>query len=232
MSDEFKTLKERVERLRKIHLKAIGSFNVFEQLQEFRAPNLIGNELAHKHAEAIGVYKGFFNTAEHALNTEMHIAVAKLYDSHKDALHIEKLVNYAEQNQSELTASQKAELDEDSTYSSELATVYEGLNRDDLLAIKTDLEAAKDKIERLKEVRDKEVAHINIKKPAKLKYLTYQEFVELIELSDKILNLVSQKLYSDVAYFVPYKEQVVEDTKSLLRLIAKSEGIAEGSPDE
>ena len=136
MSDEFKVLKERVERLRRIHLKAIGSFNAFEQLKEFRAPNLIGKELAGLHAQAIGTYKGFFNIAENALNTELHIAVAKLYDSHKDALHIEKLVNYAEQNQASITTSQQAALGENKEYSSELAKVYEGLNRVELLQIK------------------------------------------------------------------------------------------------
>jgi hypothetical protein len=229
MSDEFGVLKERIERLRKIHLKAIASFNAFEQLQEFRAPNLIGKELAQKHAEAVGTYKGFFNTAENALNTELHISVAKLFDSHRDALHIEKLVNYAEQNQDAISASQQAGLNEDTEYSNELAKVYAGLNHDDLLKIKIDLDAAKDKIARLKEVRDKQVAHEDIKKP-ELKYLTYEEFVELIELSEKILNLVSHKVYSDVAYFVPYKEQVVEDSKSLLRLVAKSEEISETNP--
>lgn len=33
-----------------MHLKAVASFNAFEQIQEYRAPNLLGKELAHKHA--------------------------------------------------------------------------------------------------------------------------------------------------------------------------------------
>lgn len=227
MSDEFAVLKERIVHLRRIHLKAIGSFYAFEQLQKFRAPNLIGEELARKHAQALGVYKGFFNIAENALNTELHIAVAKLFDSHKDALHIEKLVNYAEQNQSTITASQQAKLDEDTKYSSELAKVYEGLSRDDLLEIKNALETSSDKISRLKAVRDKEVAHIDLTMPEQLHYLTYQEIAELIELSEKILNLVSKKLYGDVAWFEPYKEQVIEGCQALLTLVAKSGDITE-----
>lgn len=227
MSKEFLILKERVERLRRIHLKAVAAFNAFEQLQEFRAPNLIGQELAHKHAQAMGAYKGFFNTAENALNTELHIAVAKLFDSHKDALHIEKLISYAEQNQTTISTKQQTDLDESSDYSSELARVYEGLSKADLLGVKRDLEAANDKIARLKIVRDKEVAHVDIKKQEKIEYLTYQEFAELIDLSEKMLNLVSKKLYGDVAWFEPYREQVIEDSKSLLRLVAKSEGIVD-----
>lgn len=225
MEDEISTLKSRVERLRRLHLKAIGAFNAFEQMQEYRAPNLIGQELAHKHAQAVGVYRGFFNIAENALNTELHISVAKLFDSHKSALHIEKLVNYAEQNQTQITTAQQAALD-DAEVASEIAKVYEGLNRQELLQIKANLGSARDKIERLKNVRDKEVAHVNLAEP-ELAYLTYQEFADLIGLSEKILNLVSQKLYGDVAWFENYGDQVVEDTKSLLRLISKSEGISE-----
>jgi hypothetical protein len=227
MSEESATLKERIERLRRIHLKALGAFNVFEQLQEYRAPNLLGKELAQKQAQAVGSYKGFFNIVENALNTELHITVAKLFDSHKDALHVEKLVNYAEQNQSIITSMQQESLDDDNEFSSELAKVYEGLNRNDLLRIKKLLDADKGKIERLKIIRDKKVAHEDIRGAAEIKYLTYQEFAELIELSETILNLVSKRIYGDIAWFEPYKGQVVEDAKSLLRLVGKSEGIFE-----
>lgn len=229
MSSEFELLKERVEKLRRIHLKAMSSFRVFEEIQEYRAPNIHGKELARLHAQAMGAYKGFFNIAEHALNTEVHLAVAKLFDSHKDALHIEKLVNYAEQNQASLTSAQTADLDDEDEYSSELARVYEGLSREDLLAIRTDLITSEDAINRLKTVRDKEVAHIDIKHTEELEYLTYQEFVDLIDLSERILNLVSRKIYGDVAWFEPYKDEVTQDTQSLLRLVGKTYGITEKS---
>ena len=224
MSAEFELLKERIERLRRIHLQAMSSFCIYEELQEYRAPNIQGQELAQLHAQAVGVYRGFFNIVEKALNTELHLSVAKLFDSHKDALHIERLVNYAEQNQTILTNAQKADLDEDDNYSSELATVYEGLSRSDLLEIRDKLAVAEDKINRLKIVRDKEVAHINISTP-EIKYLTYEEFAELIDLSEKILNLVSRKIYGDVAWFEPYKDEVTEGTQGLLRLVEKSYGI-------
>ena len=222
MADEFTIFKERVEKLRSLHRKALASYHIFETLQEFRAPNLIGKELAHKHAQSLGAYKGFFNIVVNALNTEMHIAVAKLFDSHKDALHIEKLVNYAEQNQKQLTAAQTAQLDSNNGYSKELAKVYEGLKREDLLSIKSDLEAAKDKIERLKVIRDKQVAHTDIKEKEDLTYLTYEEFADLIQLSEKILNLVSVRLYGNTAWNEIYKNQVLDDTKALLDLVDKS----------
>lgn len=212
-------LKERVERLRRIHLKALAAFNAFEQMQEYRAPNIYGEEIAHRHAEALGMYKGFFNTVQNALNTELHISIAKLFDSHKDALHIEKLVNYAEQNQTVLTSAQKAELDEEADYAEELSDAYEGLSKGELLAIRSDLYNSQRVIARLKDIRDKEVAHINIKTPEVLGYLTYGELSDLISLSEKILNLVSKKIYGDIAIFDPYKDTVVGDSKALFELV-------------
>lgn len=227
MIEEFTILKERVERLRKIHLKAIASFHAFEVLQEYRATNIHGAELAGLRAQAVASYKGFFNTAQDALNTELHIAVAKLFDSHKDALHIDKLVNFAEANQTKITASQGAALDEDSAVTTEITRVYPGLDKNDLMGIKNDLDNAREKIARLKNVRDQEVAHINLSQPKTLSYLTYEEFVELISLSEKIVNLISKRLYGDIALFGPYIKQVVGDTQSLLNLVGKAEGIIE-----
>jgi len=219
MSAELRDLESRVEKLRRIHLKALASFHIFELLKEFRAPNLIGRELAKKHAQSLGAYKGFFNIAEEALNTELHISVAKLFDSHEDALHIEKLVNYAEQNQKSLTKQQTKDLDKDKTYSNELANVYEGLSKDDLKSIKSDLDLAGDKITRLKTIRDTQVAHTDIRKKDDDTSLTFEEFKELIDLSEKIINLVSVRIYGNTAWNEFYKEQVIDDTKALLELV-------------
>lgn len=223
--DSFKLLKERVERLRKNHLRALESFHVFEEIQEHRAPNIYGEELAKARAAAIGVYKGFFNPVQNALNTQLHISVAKLFDSHRDALHIDKLVKFAESNQTSITSLQKSELNEGNDAVEEFARTYEGLSKDELHEINVALENSNDTIERLKAVRDQEVAHINLKEPEDIEYLTYQEFADLIQLSEKILNMISRKIYGDIAWFEPYKGQVVDDTKSLLRLVDESEGI-------
>ena len=223
----YEILKERVDRLREVHLQSIASYYAYEGIQVYRATNLHGEELANKHAEAIGVYKGFFNSAEKALNVNLHLSVAKLFDSHKDALHIEKLLRYTESNQSKLIVEQESDLEGEKEYTAELAKVYAGLDLDDLLEIKADLELAENKIKRLKDIRDQEVAHNNLIKPEKLEYLTYQEFVELIDLSEKILNLISGKIYGDTAYFDPFKKQTIEDTNSLLKLVGKSNRIIE-----
>lgn len=215
-----------MDRLRSLHLEARSSFNIYEKLQEFRAPNVVGgNDLAHLHAQALGTYRGFFNIVEHALDTEVHIATAKLYDSHKDALHIEKLVNYATHNQKILTKPQVDDLDKSEATSNEIAKAYEGMDKTVLKQIKQGLDDMSDAIERLKTVRDKKVAHIDWNETEEIKYLTYQEFHDLIMLSERILNTVSVKIYGDSALFDPYQEEVSIHTESLLELVAKASGI-------
>src|ERR1700687_818762 len=95
MTKDIEVLKERVERLRRLHLRALGALSALEEMLKFIAPNIVGDERARQNAQAIGVYKGHLNVTRNALNTELHLALAKIYDDHKDALHIVKLINYA-----------------------------------------------------------------------------------------------------------------------------------------
>jgi hypothetical protein len=108
MGEDIEVLKERVERLRKLHLRALGAFHALEEMLKFTAPNMVGQERARKNAEAIGVHKGYLNVVRKALNTELHMSLAKIYGDHKDALHIVKLVNYTVANKKALTARNQA----------------------------------------------------------------------------------------------------------------------------
>jgi hypothetical protein len=215
MAKDLEVLKGRVERLRRLHLRALGAYYALEEMLKFIAPNIVGDERAHKNAEAIGVYKGYLNTARKALNTELHMALAKIYDDHKDALHIVKLVNYAVGNKKALTAA-----DPDAEAAEELAEVYEGLTSKEQQEIANDLQQANDKIKRLKDIRNKIVAHEDPSAPDDMPSVSFQELDELIQLHDKIINTISRKYYGNAALFDVYKDQVILDSKSLLQLVA------------
>ena len=222
MSKEFSELHRRILKLRSVHLRALASFNAFEQIQIMRAPNVVGRENAARNARAMGAYKGFFNTAEKALNLEFLISLAKLFDNHKDALHIDKLVNFAEQNQRSFTAEDFAEYNEGRIYLAELKDAYEGMKREDLLEVKNELANVEEITAKLKIMRDKLLAHIELNEPV-LDEITYEEIAMLINTSERILNLVSSKVNHDTAYFGAYQEQVIEDTRRLIGLVRKSE---------
>jgi hypothetical protein len=219
MTTDIEILQERVERLRKLHLQALASYHALEEMLKFTAPNIVGKDQAHHNAQAAGRYAGFFNVARHALNTELHISLAKIYDDHKDALHIVKLLNYTEGNKKALLRTYKESL-ENPDATQELADIYEGLTDKDRLEIAANLEEASDKIRKLKTIRDKIVAHEDLKGSEGIEAVSYKDLDDLIELHDKIINTISRKYYGNAALFSPYRDQVIIETQGFLELIA------------
>ena len=75
-------------------------------------------------------------------------------------------------------------------------------------------------ISRLKLIRDKQVAHLDLKGEEQVP-LTFGEIASLIDCSGKILNLISNRYYGNEALFSAYKDQVILDSKGLLDMVDK-----------
>ena len=208
-------LKERISRLKTLHLQAKSAFILNEKMKEYRAPNLLGKELAHKHSLDLGAYKGFINIAEKAINTDLHITLAKLFDSHNLALHIDVLVRLAKEGQETL---ETAEIDDE-----EAEELYRGLSQEEWAELESLIEAQRGSIDRLKRIRNTEVAHIDLVEPKDNDYLTYQEMADLIDLSGEVLNRLSVRFLGVGMWDDMYFEEVERDTISLLELISSSE---------
>jgi hypothetical protein len=218
VTSDLDVLKKRVERLRALHLKALGSYHALDEMLKFTAPNVVGQTEAHLNAQAAGRYAGFYNTAHQALITEAHISLAKIFDDHKDALHITKIFKYAVGNKKGLISKHEAEL-EDPQAAEELGEVYEGLSSKDQGEIESDLKQADDKIKRLKAIRDRKVAHEDLRGLDSLDSVSFQDLSDLIALSEKTLNTISRTFYGNAAMFAPYRDQVVEETRAMLQLL-------------
>lgn len=207
-------LKERVERLRRIHRHALEAFHAYEEILEYRNRLTLGAEVAHQHAEDIGRYKGFMVPVERGLNMKLHIELAKLLVAYPDALHIPKLISFAKQSQRQILAS-SSEVDID-------GNAYVGLTTAEWQALEEKLVVVQPAVLRLKTVRDKQVAHENLNHPEEYDYNTYENLIELIQLCENILNTISVKFYGNIAELRNYKAQIINDTRALLRLISDS----------
>jgi hypothetical protein len=219
MSTEYETLHSFIARIRAMHQEAYCAFKVYEQLNELRAPNIVGQEVADRNAAAMSGFTGFFSSAERALNLHFLITIAKIFDYSSDALRIEKLINFAEQNQKKLTAKEFQEFHKDRQYIEDLAASYEGINKDDLLDISKRLDAARPIIEKIKVHRDTKLAHEDLKKKS-IEDLTYAEIEEILNLSHDILNIFSSKTSHETTSYMMLEKQSIEDTQSLIGLIA------------
>lgn len=215
MSSEFTELNKRIVRLRRVHQQAFCAFNVYEQLNELRAPNIVGDDEANKNAEVMSSYTGFFTAAESALNLEFLMLIAKLFDTHKDALHISRLINFAEQNQKQLTASDFKAFNEGRPYVDELVVRYEGIKREDLLDVGRRLTEAEPILQKLKDQRDKVMAHENLHRQG-LESISYEEIKRLLDLSHDILNIFSSKTNHETTSYSVLRGQAVDDTKRLI----------------
>jgi hypothetical protein len=101
-----------------------------------------------------------------------------------------------------------------------LAEVYDGLTVKEQQEIIADLKAVDNKIKRLKDIREKILAHEDLGNPEDLEPVSFNDLSDLIELHDKIINTISRKYYGNAALFDFYKNQVSLDSKGLLQLVA------------
>lgn len=217
MSKEFPLLHKRLEKLKNLHTTALVSFNVYEALNKLRAPNIIGQDEAKANVNAIGRYKGLFNTAERGVLLNTLVCLSKIFVAHKDSLYLEKLVNFAEQNKSRLSADDFKEFHADRQYIDELVKEYNGLCQEDVQSIREDFARAQDSINRLKVIRDQQLAHTNLKDPDDTA-MKFQEIADLIALSEKVLNILSTKHFKNLMVFDVMRDQVETDTIGLVHL--------------
>jgi len=215
MSKEYETLQAFITRLRGLHQDAYCAFKVFDQLNELRAPNIVGEQQAEEAAATMSTYTGFFTAAERALNLQFLITIAKIFDYSKDSLRIEKLIHFAEQNQAKLSVDDFREFHKDREYIEELVAKYEGISRDDLLKMSERLKQVEPIIKKVKLHRDTKLAHENLKKK-KVEEITYKEIETLLDLSHDMLNLFSSTTAHSTTSYQMLERQSVEDTKRVI----------------
>ncbi len=235
MSKQFGAVVKKITGLRTEIFRASSSFRAYEVIQEMRAPNIIGTADASRNAKAMGDFKGFFNVAEHAMNTEFLVALAKLYDEHPDGTSIPKLLKYVQGNIKHLKLTDFVEYNKDRPDIEERKSDYVGITLADINEIEAEITKLAPQIKKLKDLRDKRIAHLEMKnleelqsesEPKDLKQsaskiddLKYGEINTLITTADNILNKISSLINRDIAYFVPLKETVTHNSEELIKVI-------------
>lgn len=208
-------LKSHIERLRGMQRKALRSFHAYEEMLDYVSRISQGSAEAKKRALLLSRYKGFVVTVQDALASQVIIELAKLYDFGDQALHINRLIRFAEANQKKLTKELVAEATKGGENSVALSQIYQGFTEVEWLDLKTKLTDSADKIDALKTYRDKKVAHEDVSQPGEID-LTYKDLRDLVDLAEFMLNQISTKFYGNIAYNDVYKDQVIKDTKKAL----------------
>lgn len=166
-SSEFKTLMEYAKEMHHRYFRAISAFYAFESLKEVRAPNIVGQSDAEENAKTMARYNGLFTPAEEALRVYFFLELAKMFDSSKQALHINKILNFTASNLKKLTVDAFKEYNRSQprAFLETLVNEYKGIDHKELIAIKEMLNKHKTTLNKLETYRDKWLAHDDKKKP-------------------------------------------------------------------
>lgn len=215
-SNEFKTLMEYIKEMHRTYFHALSAFYTFEALREVRAPNIIGKVDAEENAKVIGRYRNFFIPTEEALRIYFFLELAKMFDSSKQALHINKILNFTEANLKKLTVDDFREYNRNQarTFLETLVNEYRGMDHKELVDIRKMLDIHDATLKKLETYRDKWLAHNDKKKPA-VPSINGEEIRALFKVLAKILNAITGRLNSESWSY----SHVEEDAKHHVQLV-------------
>lgn len=213
-STEFKTLMEYAKEMHHRYFRAISAFYAFEALKEVKAPNIVGQSDAGENAKTMARYNGLFAPAEEALRVYFFLELAKMFDSSKQALHINKILNFTASNLKKLTVDAFKEYNRSQprAFLETLVNEYKGMDHKELIVIKEMLDKHKTTLNKLETYRDKWLAHDDKKKP-RLPSITGEEIKSLFEVLAKMLNIITRRLNSESWTYSHVEGDVKHDIK-------------------
>lgn len=223
-TSEFKTLIDYAKTMHRRYFYALSAFYAYESLREMVAPNVVGKSEAEENVKIISHFKNFFILAQEALRIYFFLELAKMFDSSKQALHINKILNFTESNLKNLTPEAIKEYNQyqDRTFLEELAKEYKGMAYADLVAIREMLDGHKTTLEKLDTYRNKWLAHDDINKP-KLPAITGEEIKDLFDVLAKILNSITGQLNSESWAYSHIEDEVKHHTKLVIDYLRRFE---------
>ncbi len=224
MSQEFNTTISYIKNIKERYFKALSAFHIFETFIELVDPNIIGQEISEKNKKIIEKdFGSFFLPAKESLRIYFFLELAKLFDIADQSLHVTKIVNYTQSNITKLTVDDFAEYSkgQDPNFIAMLVREYKGVNHDDLMAIKSDIEKNKETIKRLKDYRDKYLVHDDIKKDEI--DITGEEIRTLFSIIEKIIDIFLSKLISTSVMYDNAKIDTKDKTKMVIDYLKRFE---------
>src|SRR3989338_9005743 len=182
-SSEFKTLMEYAKEMHHRYFRANSAFYAFESLKEVRAPNIVGQSDAEENAKTMARYNGLFTPAEEALRVYFFLLISRMFDSSKQALHINKILNFTASNLKKLTVDAFREYNKSQprAFLETLVNEYKGMDHNELVSIKKMLGEHETTLKKLDKYRNKWLAHEDIKKKPRPPSITGEEIRALFE---------------------------------------------------
>lgn len=224
MSQEFNTTISYIKNIEDRYFKTLSAFHIFETFIELVDPNIVERDILEKNKKIIEKdFSSFFLPSKEALRVYFFLELAKLFDIADQSLHITKIVNYTQNNINKLTVDDFAEYSQgqDKNFIARLVEEYKGINYEDLLIIKSEIDKNADIIKRLKNYRDQYLAHDDIDKDEI--NITGEEIRKLFNIIEKIIEIFLSKLISTSIMYDNAKIDTKDKTKMVVDYLKRFE---------
>ena len=221
MSSEFVKFQEYSKRLRTIYFNALCAFYAYEAIEELITPNIVGKKEAEANVVILNRFKNFLVIARNTLNFYFLMELAKILDDARQSLHLTKLINFANSNKKKLSVNEFKNLNPDRAFLQDLANRYEGMEKEDFEKIEKRLEETKNIREKIKECRDQNLAHEDLKK--KKVSISQTEIIKIFDLIAEILNIFSNKTDFSTTNYTHIEGECKRDTKNVFEYLRRFE---------
>lgn len=162
-------------------------------------------------------FKYFFQPVKEACRCYFLIELAKFFDKLAQSLTLFSILDYSEKNIKKLTKKDFLNYHKGRRILLELFKNYKSLSLSDIKKLRKKIDSNKTILKRLKDYRDKYLAHDDIKK-IKVK-LTKEEIEKIFDLIEKFIDLYYLRLDFASNSYINFEEKPIEEMKRLINYL-------------
>lgn len=191
MPSSFEKLMSYIKELQKRYHRAFAAYHVFDSFNSLKAENIVGEVEANQNVKVINSFKDFFLISHEATRVYFFLELAKIFDESKEALQINKIVNFTAARRRQLTVDEFVAYNGDRELLSAIIERYQAISNEDIKALRELLENYRTTIDNLILYRDKWLAHDDLKKP-ELPQISKGEIEDLFSVIALIINALGK----------------------------------------
>ncbi|MHA1659031.1 MAG: AbiU2 domain-containing protein, partial [Promethearchaeota archaeon] len=221
METEFSKLFGYIRKLRIRYMNTLSAYKIYDCFNTLVATNIVGKERSNKNVATFNSFKYFFQPVREACRCYFLIELAKFFDKSTQSLTVFNILDYSEKNIKKLTKKDFLDYHKGRKILPELFKNYKPLLLSDIRRLRKKIDSNKVILKKLKDYRDKYLAHDDIKK-IKVK-LTKKEIEEIFDLIEKFIDLYYLKLDFASNSYINFEEKPIKETERIIEYLQSYE---------
>jgi len=222
----FKKLFDYSKRIERRYLHFLSAYRLYDEYNKLSAINKVGKKKAETNVKIFNKYKYFILMSKEALRFFFLIELSKFFDEdikRRQTLCIQEIINYALKNIDSFSVEQFKKYHKDRKIIPQLFEKFKSLTKKDLNKILRRIKRNDDIILRLKNYRDKCLAHDDINQVNII--INKKDVSILMKIVKDTIDLMYSKLDFSVIIYDNYNKEPINDINNLIKDLVKQEKV-------